>query len=356
MNENDNPYASPGAYSTGSINSGSGSGSGNGGSNGNSSHRASGPQGGAASADAVPTFVPSKPVPQDQPVKDVSTETFMHDVIEASKAGPVVVDFWAPWCGPCKQLGPVIEKVAGETRGVSLCKMDIEQFPEISQQMGIQSIPAVVAFVNGRPADAFMGAKGETEVRQFFEKLAKNVAPSPQEEDMAEALEQANALAADGDHGAAAELFGAIMAREPGNIDAYAGLGQCYVAVGEVDMAQMLIDKVPEEHREKGPLPALMKAIELARQASGLGELEELEQKVESDPKDHQARMDYALALNAEGKREQAAEQLVTIVRVDRTWNDDGARTQLLEFFEAWGNADPATVSGRRALSSVLFS
>ena len=337
MNENDNPYASPGAYSTGSINSGSGSGSGNGGSNGNSSHRASGPQGGAASADAVPTFVPSKPVPQDQPVKDVSTETFMHDVIEASKAGPVVVDFWAPWCGPCKQLGPVIEKVAGETRGVSLCKMDIEQFPEISQQMGIQSIPAVVAFVNGRPADAFMGAKGETEVRQFFEKLAKNVAPSPQEEDMAEALEQANALAADGDHGAAAELFGAIMAREPGNIDAYAGLGQCYVAVGEVDMAQMLIDKVPEERRDEGPPAGADEGdCELARQgcrASATCLQLAADKRSKADPKDHQARLDYALALNAEGKREQAAEQLVTIVRVDRTWNDDGARTPIAGIF-----------------------
>ena len=161
---------------------------------------------------------------------------------------------------------------------------------------------------------------------------------------------------AEGDHGQAAEIYGAVLAREPGNIDAFAGLGQCYIAVGEVDMAQMLIDKIPEEHRDRGPLVALVKAIELARQASGLGELDELAAKVEANSGDHQARLDYALALNNEGERGAATEQLIAIVRADRKWNDDGARTQLLEFFEAWGNTDPATVSGRRALSSILFS
>ena len=289
-------------------------------------------------------------------VKDVTTETFMTDVIEASRSNPVVVDFWAPWCGPCKQLGPIIENVARETKGVTLCKMDVEQYPEVSSQMGIQSIPAVVAFVDGRPADAFMGAKPESEVRRFFEKIAKKVKPDPQAEDMAAAMDQANELMNEGDHGAAAEIFGAVLAREPGNIDAFAGLGQCYIAVGEIDMAQMLIDKIPEEHRDRGPLVGLIKAIELARQASDLGGLAELAAAVEANPGDHQARLDYALALNAEGEREAAAEQLIEIVRADRTWKDDGARTQLLEFFEAWGNSDPATVSGRRALSSILFS
>lgn len=304
----------------------------------------------------APAFVPKQAPADTGTVKDVTTESFMQDVIEASKSAPVVVDFWAPWCGPCKQLGPIIEKVARETPGVQLCKMDVEKYPDVSQQMGVQSIPAVVAFVNGRPADAFMGAKPEGEVRKFFEKLSAHVKPSDEEADMAAAVEQANKLMADGDHGEAAELFGAILAREPGNIDAFAGLGQCYIAVGEVDMAQMLVDKVPEDHRDQGPLPALIKAIELTRQASGLGELEELARKVEANPDDHQARMDYALALNASGERDQAAEQLIAIVRKDRTWKDDGARTQLLEFFEAWGNMDPATVTGRRALSSILFS
>ncbi|NKB53121.1 MAG: tetratricopeptide repeat protein [Rhizobiaceae bacterium] len=305
---------------------------------------------------AAPTYQPPGPVADDTVVKDVTNESFMSDVIEASRSNPVVVDFWAPWCGPCKQLGPIIEKVAAETKGVALCKMDIEQYPEISNQMGIQSIPAVVAFVDGRPADAFMGAKPEGEVRRFFEKIAGKVKPDAEAQDMAAAMEQANQLMVDGDHGTAAEVFSAILAREPGNIDAFAGMGQCYIAVGEIDMAQMLVDKIPEEHRDKGPLIALIKSIELARQASDLGGLAELAAAVEANPNDHQARLDYAVALNAEGEREAATEQLITIVRADRTWQDDGARTQLLEFFEAWGNMDPATVSGRRALSSILFS
>ncbi len=311
---------------------------------------------GQASMPAAPTYQPPGPVADDTVVKDVTNESFMSDVIEASRSNPVVVDFWAPWCGPCKQLGPIIEKVAAETKGVALCKMDIEQYPEISNQMGIQSIPAVVAFVDGRPADAFMGAKPEGEVRRFFEKIAGKVKPDAEAQDMAAAMEQANQLMVDGDHGTAAEVFSAILAREPGNIDAFAGMGQCYIAVGEIDMAQMLVDKIPEEHRDKGPLIALIKSIELARQASDLGGLAELAAAVEANPNDHQARLDYAVALNAEGEREAATEQLITIVRADRTWQDDGARTQLLEFFEAWGNMDPATVSGRRALSSILFS
>lgn len=234
--------------------------------------------------------------------------------------------------------------------------MDIEQHPEVSQQMGIQSIPAVVAFVDGRPADAFMGAKPESEVQRFFDKLAATVAPSPEEADIAAAMEQAATLMADGDHVQASEIYGSVLARDPGNIDAFAGLGQCYVALGEVEMAQMLVDKVPVEQHDKDPLAALIKAINLARQGEEVGSLDELQAAVEKDPKDHQARMDYALALNSSGEREAAAEQLMAIVKADRNWQEDGARKQLLEFFEAWGHADPATVSGRRALSSVLFS
>ena len=338
MSDNDNPYAgsAAGGYST------------------NASLQ------GQASMPAAPSFQPQSAsggrAADNVAVKDVTTETFMVDVIEASRTNPVVVDFWAPWCGPCKQLGPVIEKIAGETKGVTLCKMDVEKYPEVSGQMGIQSIPAVVAFVDGRPADAFMGAKPEGEVRRFFEKIASKVKPDEEGENLAAAMEQASQLMGEGDHGAAAEIYGAILAKEPGNIDAFAGLGQCYVAVGEVDMAQMLIEKIPEEYRDRGPLVALTKAIELARQASDLGGLSELAVAVESNPGDHQARLDYALALNSEGQREAAAEQLIAIVRADRKWKDDGARTQLLEFFEAWGHMDPATISGRRALSSILFS
>ena len=289
-------------------------------------------------------------------IKDISSQDFGREVIEASRNGPVVVDFWAPWCGPCKQLGPIIEKAVQDTKGaVTLCKMDIEQYPDVAGQMGIQSIPAVVAFVDGRPADAFMGAKPESEVRAFIDKLAAN-APKGAGSEIAEALEEADGLATDGDHAAAAELYGHVLAAEPGNLDALAGLGQCYVAVDEMERAQELVDQVPDEHRSKGPLAVLIKTMDLAAQADALGDVGKLAAAVEADPKNHQARFDYAIALNAQGNREEAAEQLVEIVRTDRKWNDDGAREKLLEFFEAWGNTDPATISGRRALSSVLFS
>lgn len=302
---------------------------------------------------------PAQGASSGQVIKDITTQSFMIDVIEASNVGPVIVDFWAPWCGPCKQLGPTIEKVVTAAAGaVTLCKMDIEQYPEIAGQMGIQSIPAVVAFVNGRPAEAFMGAKPESEVQAFVDKLIAN---NPRKDagagpDMAALLDEGNALLQAGDFGGAADIFSNILAHEAGNLDALAGLGQCYLGVGEPEQAQALVNSVPEEHHNEGALAALVKALELAAQASDLGELPELARLVEEDPKNHQARMDYALALNAHGEREQAAEQLIAIVRADRKWNDDGARVKLLELFEVWGNADPATVSGRRMLSSVLFS
>jgi len=356
MSDTDNPYGGNSPYGGGVSYGGTSSGY----STGGSMKAGVSPAAKPAAASATPDFVPPTPKPTAPAggVKDITTQSFMADVIEASRNGPVVVDFWAPWCGPCKQLGPIIEKVAASTPGVTLCKMDVEKYPEVSQQMGVQSIPAVVAFIDGRPADAFMGAKGEREVQAFFDKVAAKAPNAGQGdgENMTAALEEADGLAGTGQHAEAAELYAAILAKEPGNLDAFAGLGQCYVAVGEIDMAQMLIDKVPDEHRSEGPLAALIKTIELARQGSELGELSGLADAVTADPKNHQARFDYALALNANGDREEAAEQLIEIVKADRAWNEDGARTQLLQFFEAWGNMDPATLSGRRALSSILFS
>lgn len=307
---------------------------------------------------AAPSFaVPSAPQASGSAIKDVTTASFMTDVIEASRHGPVVVDFWAPWCGPCKDLGPIIERVVSEAaasgRAITLAKMDVEAHPQISQQMGIQSIPAVVAFVDGRPADAFMGNKPEAEVRDFIDKVA---GPTAVGLDAAALMEAADAAIAEKDHERAAEIYAAVLAKEPGNLDAFAGLGQCYVAVGEVDMAAALLEKIPQEHHEEGPLATLKKTVELARAAAELGDLDTLAAAVEANPGDHDARFNYALALNGHGEREQAAQHLVAIVKADREWRDDGARTQLLEFFESWGPMDAASKAGRRALSSVLFS
>ena len=289
-------------------------------------------------------------------VKDVSTQSFMADVVDASRERPVIVDFWAPWCGPCKTLGPVIERVVAEQKGkVTLAKMDIEQHPEIAGQMGIQSIPAVVAFVNGQPADAFMGAQPEAQVRAFVERLAKQVS-TPEEDATQQVLDAAAAMEAAGDHAGAAQAYGQLAQMDPTNLHALAGLGRVYVAAGQLAHARQLLDTVPPEEQAREPMAAFRLALEQAEQAESLGDVGELKARVDANPDDHQARFDYAVALNGRGRREEAAEELLHIVRRDREWNDDGARKQLVEFFEAWGFKDPASQLGRRGLSSILFS
>ena len=286
-------------------------------------------------------------------VKDTTTQTFVKDVIEESKRQPVLIDFWAPWCGPCKQLTPALEKAVRAAKGkVKLVKMNIDEHPSIPTQMGIQSIPAVIAFVNGQPADGFMGALPESQVTAFIERLTKDkVADAAQD-----VLKLAEAEIAKGNPGGAAEIYAELLAEDPENVAALAGLARCYFETGAVDKAKQTLALVPEAKRGDATVAAVRSAIELAEQASALGPISELERKVAADPLDHQARFDLALAFNSKGKRAEALDQLIEIVRRDRKWNDDGARKQLVQLFEAWGATDEATVAGRKRLSSILFA
>ena len=289
-------------------------------------------------------------------IKETTTQTFMKDVIEESRRQPVLIDFWAEWCGPCRQLTPVLEKAVRAAKGkVKLVKMNIDQHPAIPGQMGIQSIPAVIAFVNGQPADGFMGAIPESQVNAFIEKLTRGV-PAAGEPSIAEILKEADALLAEGDPAGAAQVYAEALSLDATNIAALAGLAKCYVTTGAVDQAKNTLAMVPESKRNDPAVKAVQAAIDLAEQAKSVGPIGELEQKVAANPLDHQARFDLATALNATGKRSDATTQLLKIVKRDRKWNDDAARKQLVQFFEAWGGADEATIEGRKRLSTILFS
>jgi len=290
---------------------------------------------------------------QDGLVKETTTQTFVKDVIEESKRQPVLIDFWAPWCGPCKQLTPVLEKAVRAARGkVKLVKMNIDEHPAIPGQMGIQSIPAVIAFVNGQPADGFMGALPESQVTAFIERLTKDKLGGAAQD----LIKEAEAALADGNAAGAAEIYAELLTEEPGNVPALAGLARAYFETGALDRAKQVLAQVPEQKRNDPAVAAVRSAIELAEQAQAVGPVSELEQKVAANPLDHQARFDLALALNSKGQREQAVDQLLEIVRRDRKWNEDGARKQLVQLFEAWGPTDEATVAGRKRLSSILFA
>ena len=289
----------------------------------------------------------------DTLVKDTTTQTFVKDVVEESKRQPVLIDFWAPWCGPCKQLKPVLEKAVRAAKGkVKLVKMNIDEHPAIPGQMGIQSIPAVIAFVNGQPADGFMGALPESQVVAFLERLTKDTIGG----EAKDLLKAAEAALADGDAASAANLYAELLAEDNGNVQALAGLARCYVETGALEQAQQTLALVPDSKRNESSVVAALAALQLAEQAKSLGPIAELEQKVAANPLDHQARFDLALALNGKGQRLDALEQLIGIVRRDRKWNDDGARKQLIQFFDAWGPADEATIEGRKRLSSILFA
>ena len=289
----------------------------------------------------------------DAVVKDTTTQAFVKDVIEESKRQPVLVDFWAPWCGPCKQLTPVLEKAVKAAKGkVKLVKMNIDDHPAIPGQMGIQSIPAVIAFVGGQPADGFMGALPESQVVAFLERLTKDRIGGEAQD----LLKAADAALAEGDAAGAAEMYAQLLAEDNANVAALGGLARAYVETGALEQARQTLAMVPEAKQNDAAVAAARAALEIAEQAKTLGPISELEQKVAANPLDHQARFDLALALNGKGQRADALEHLITIVKRDRKWNDDGARKQLVQFFDAWGPTDEATIAGRKRLSSILFA
>jgi putative thioredoxin len=285
-------------------------------------------------------------------IKNTTTKDFMRDVVEASREVPVLVDFWAAWCGPCKQLTPILEKAVRAAKGaVRLVKLNIDENPQIPGQMGVQSIPAVFAFQDGKPVDGFMGALPESRVNAFIARLIGDTAG-----DTAANLEAAEAALAAGDVNSAAQMFGEVLQDDRENAQSLAGLAKCYTKTGDLARAEQTLALVPPAKADSAPVASARAALELARKAPATGDIEALRAKLAADPKDPQARFDLALALNAKGDRSGALDELLVLVAKNRAWNDDAARKQLLQLFDAWGPSDASTIAGRQRLSSLLFA